>query len=160
MKLACHSQPQASSTVLQQTSVPGMLLEARLGTGQCSRWVPHCDLCCCLSCPAMGPRNIQPCLSMERFLYLFLSMHLFLFWLCWVFAAGLRLSLVELSRSYSSLQCAGFSCCGTRALGSQAAEVVAHGPWSTLAFFSCSSWAQQLPRAGSREWTQQSWCQA
>ena len=86
--------------------------------------------------------------------------HLFLFWVCWVFAAGLGLSLVELSRSYSSLQCAGFSCYGTRALGSQAAEVVAHGPWSTLAFFSCSSWAQRLPRAGSREWTQQSWCQA
>ena len=31
------------------------------------------------------------------------------FWLHWVFAAALRLSLVEASRGYSSLLCAGFS---------------------------------------------------
>ena len=31
------------------------------------------------------------------------------FWLCWVFTAAHGLSLVVVSRGYSSLQCAGFS---------------------------------------------------
>ena len=38
--------------------------------------------------------------------YLFI---LFYFWLCWVFAAARRLSLVAASGSYSSLWCVGFS---------------------------------------------------
>ena len=37
------------------------------------------------------------------------------------------LSLVAVSRGYSSLRCAGFSCCGVWALGAQASVVVAHG---------------------------------
>ena len=32
-----------------------------------------------------------------------------LFWLCWVFVAGCRLSLVAATVSYSSLQCVSFS---------------------------------------------------
>ena len=66
-----------------------------------------------------------------------------------IFLAALGLycyvpALVSASRGCILLQCARFSCCATRALGSQAAVVVAHGPWSTLAFSSCSSWAQYL----------------
>ena len=42
------------------------------------------------------------------------------------------LSLVVVSRGYSSLgcvvsHCGGFSCCGARALGTRASVVVAHG---------------------------------
>ena len=40
----------------------------------------------------------------------FFKINLFIyFWLCWVFAAARRLSLVAASGSYSSLQCVGFS---------------------------------------------------
>ena len=53
------------------------------------------------------------------------------FWLCWVFVAACRLSLVVASRGYSSLRCVaycrGFSCCGARALGAWASVVVARG---------------------------------
>ena len=35
------------------------------------------------------------------------------------------LSLVAVSRGYSSLRCAGFSCCGAWALGARASVVVA-----------------------------------
>ena len=61
------------------------------------------------------------------FIYLFLN-----FWLCWVFTAVRRLSLVAESRDYSSLRCTcfhcgGFSCCGARALGARASVVVARG---------------------------------
>ena len=44
-------------------------------------------------------------------------------WLCWAFAAALRLSPVAGSRGYSlvsgawAAHCQGFSCCGARALG-------------------------------------------
>ena len=49
------------------------------------------------------------------------------FWLRWVFIAVHGLSLVVASGGYSSLQCAGFSCCRARALGVRASVVVAHG---------------------------------
>ena len=39
-----------------------------------------------------------------KFIYLFIY-----FWLCWVFVAARRLSLVAVSRGYSSLWCTGFS---------------------------------------------------
>ena len=53
-------------------------------------------------------------------------MYLFIyFWPHWVFVAVHRLSVVAASRGYSSLWCAGFSCCGARALGMQASVVVA-----------------------------------
>ena len=40
---------------------------------------------------------------------IFLSFIYFIFWLWWVFVAAHRLSLVVVSRGYSSLQCMGFS---------------------------------------------------
>ena len=62
------------------------------------------------------------------------------FWLCWVFVAALRLSLVAASGGYSSLRCAGFSLrwllllwsTGSRhegfsSCGARASVVVAHG---------------------------------
>ena len=49
----------------------------------------------------------------------------FNFWLLWVFVAARGLSLVAVSGGYSSLQCAGFSCCRAWALGTQASVVVA-----------------------------------
>ena len=70
-----------------------------------------------------------------------LFIYLFYFWLCWVFFAVRRLSLVAASGDYSSLQCvgfslrrllllrstssrrAGFSSCGARAY-------LLHGMWS------------------------------
>ena len=48
-------------------------------------------------------------------------------WLSLVFVAAHGLSLVAVSRGYSSLQCAGFSCCGAWALGVWASVVVARG---------------------------------
>ena len=39
----------------------------------------------------------------------FFLIYLFYFWLCWVFATVRGLSLVAVSRGYSSLWCAGFS---------------------------------------------------
>ena len=39
-----------------------------------------------------------------KYIYLFIN-----FWLCWVFVAAHRLSLVAASKGYSSLLCAGFS---------------------------------------------------
>ena len=68
------------------------------------------------------------------FWYNFFKINLFIFnfWLCWVFVAALRLSIVAASRGYSLLQCAGFSLrwllllqsTGSRRLGS---VVVARG---------------------------------
>ena len=44
---------------------------------------------------------------LNKFIYLFLF--IYYFWLCWVFVAVRRLSLVAASGGYSSLWCAGFS---------------------------------------------------
>ena len=56
------------------------------------------------------------------------------FWLCWVFVAVRRLSLVALSRGYSLLRCVGFSLWWLLLL------------WSTgfrhAGFSSCGTWAQ------------------
>ena len=46
------------------------------------------------------------------FLFFFINVFIYLFiyvWLCWVFVAVRRLSLVVVSGGYSSLRCAGFS---------------------------------------------------
>ena len=55
-------------------------------------------------------------------------------WLCWVFVAVHRLSLVAASGGYSSLQCVGFSLRWLFLL------------WSTgsrrVGFSSCNAWAQ------------------
>ena len=68
------------------------------------------------------------------------------FWLCWVFVAARRLSLVAASGGYSLLWCAGFSCCGARALGARASVVVARG------LSSCGSRAleRRLSSCGAR----------
>ena len=69
---------------------------------------------------------------LPSFLFYFLN-QLAYFWLCWVFVAVCRLSLVAASRAYSSFgaqasHCSGFFCCGARALGH-------------TGFSSCGSWA-------------------
>ena len=66
------------------------------------------------------------------------------FWLRWVFAAGRGLSLVAASRSYSSLQCTGFSLQWLLL------------SWSTgsrrAGFSSCGSWSleRRLSSCGAR----------
>ena len=52
----------------------------------------------------MQPPNIQQLLGI-----LFFKIYLFYFWLHWVFIAARGLSLVAVSRGYSSLRCACFS---------------------------------------------------
>ena len=47
-------------------------------------------------------------LGLPRVFYFFLFFKIY-FWLCWVFIAARGLSLVAVSRDYSSLRCAGFS---------------------------------------------------
>ena len=78
----------------------------------------------------------------------FFLINLFIyFWLRWVFVAACRLSLVAMSRDYSSLQCTGFSLRWLlllRSLGSR-----------HVGFSSCGAWAQQLWLASSRAQAQQ-----
>jgi len=50
--------------------------------------------------------NVLPAVDIIQSLIILL---LLLFWLCWVFVAVRGLSLIALSRDYSSLQCLGFS---------------------------------------------------
>ena len=50
--------------------------------------------------------NVLPAVTIIQSLIILL---LLLFWLCWVFVAVRGLSLVALSRDYSSLRCLGFS---------------------------------------------------
>ena len=64
----------------------------------------------------------------------------FYFWLHWVFVAACRLSLVVVSRGYSSLWCAGFSLWWLLLLRST-------GSWCA-GFSSCGTWAQFLWRMG------------
>ena len=73
-------------------------------------------------------RNPSECKVVPITVFFFL---IFIFWLHWVFVAVRGLSLVVESGGYSSLGWAGFSlrcfsCCGARALGTQASVVVAH----------------------------------
>ena len=63
-------------------------------------------------------RNVRDYYHFKKLIY---------FWLHWVFVAARGLSLVVGSGGYSLLQCVGFSCCGTQALGVRASVVVAHG---------------------------------
>ena len=86
------------------------------------------------------------------FVYLFVSIYLFIYWLHWVFVAAQGLSLVEASGGYSSWQCMGFSLqwlllLGAQALGAWASVVVAHVLSSCgsqaleYRFSSCDTWA-------------------
>ena len=73
--------------------------------------------------------------------------NLFYFRLCWVFVAVRGLSLVVVSGGYSSLRCAGFSCCGAWALDAWASVVTARGLSSCgsraleCSLSSCDAWA-------------------
>ena len=82
-------------------------------------------------------------------IYLFKNF-LFIFWLHWVFVAARRLSLVAVSRGYSSLRCMGFSLWWLLLLWSMGSRCVG--------FSSCGTWAQQLWLAGSRMQAQQLQC--
>ena len=83
-----------------------------------------------LSSPEQWHTSINTELECVPDVSIFLSFFFFL--LCWVFIAGLRLSLAAVRRGYSSLQCVGFSAqwlllvwsTGTR---SQDSVVAAHG---------------------------------
>ena len=66
-------------------------------------------------------------------IYLF-KKFLFIFWLHWVFVAARRLSLVAVSRGYSSLRCMGFSLWWLLLLWSMGSRCVG--------FSSCGTWAQ------------------
>ena len=48
-------------------------------------------------------------LILKKIIYLSIYLFIYLFWLCWVFVAVQGLSLVAVSKGYSSLQCKGFS---------------------------------------------------
>ena len=72
------------------------------------------------------------------------------FWLHWVFVAVRWLSLVAVSRGYSSLRCAGFSLLWLLLLRSTGSR--------RAGFSSCGTWAQQLWLVGSRAQAQQLWC--
>ena len=79
---------------------------------------------------------------MIPFLKNFKKIYLFIYlWLCWVFVAVLRPSLVVESRGHSLVVARGFLiavayCCGVQALG-------------LAGFSSCGMWAQQLWCTGS-----------
>ena len=87
--------------------------------------------------------------SCHFFFFFLINLYIY-FWLCWVFIAVHGLSLVEVSRGYSSLWCTGFSLWWLLLL------------WSTgskhAGFSNCGTWAQQLWLAGSRAQAQQLWC--
>ena len=90
----------------------------------------------------MMSSNVKYVFLIYRFIYLCIYS-----WLCWVFVAVCRLSLVAVSGGYSSLQCAGFSLrwlllswsTGSRCVGS---VVVVHG-------LSCSAACGIFPGQGS-----------
>ena len=83
-----------------------------------SRYQRNTDLRGCLYCLQYHCRFG----TSETFFFCLTDIFFFFFWLHWVFIAVCGLSLVAVSRGYSSLQdtvlashCSGFSCC--RALG-------------------------------------------
>ena len=105
--------------------------------------------------------SLQSLPEPQFFFFLFINLfHLFIyFWLCWVFIAARRLSLVVENGGYSSLRCAGFSlrwllllwstgsrCAGFSSCGTWASVVMAHG------LSSCGSWALEcrLSSCGAR----------
>ena len=93
----------------------------------------------------------------------FFKINLFIyFWLCWVFVAARRLSLVVASRGYSSLRCVGFSLRWLlllRSMGSRHMGFSSCGSWALeRRLSSCGTQAQQLWLTGSRAQAQQLWC--
>ena len=79
----------------------------------------------------------------------FLFIYLFIYWLHWVFVAAHRLSLLVVSRGYSSLQCMGFSLWWLLLLPSMGSRC--------MGFSSCGRGAQQLWHLGCRVQAQQLW---
>ena len=93
-------------------------------------------------------------------LFFFFNVYIFIyFWLCWVFIAACRLSLVAASGGYSSLQCSGFSLRWVlllRSIGSRhTGSVVA-----VCRLSSCGSWAleHRLSSCGTQaQWLRSMW---
>ena len=81
--------------------------------------------------------------------FFFFLIYLLYFWLRFVFVAACRLSLVAVSRGYSSLQCTGVSLRWLLLLQSTGSRCAG--------FSSCGTQAQQLWLAGSREQARQLW---
>ena len=73
------------------------------------------------------------CQQFAILLQISLSFFFFFFWLCWIFIAVCRLSLVSESGSYPSFQCMGFSLHWLLLSGSKALEL-----W--VGFSSCRVW--------------------
>ena len=92
-----------------------------------------------------------------RFFFFFnLFIYLFIyFWLCWVFVAAHRLSLVEASGSYSSLWRAGFSLRWLLLLRSTGSRRTGFSSWGRRASIVVACELQQLWLAGSRAQAQQ-----
>ena len=86
---------------------------------------------------------VQCSLLYPLFIYLFIYLFILFFWLCWVFVAVCRLSLVEASGGYSSLRCTGFSLRWLLLLRSMGSRHTG---------FSSDSWAleRRLSSCGSR----------
>ena len=77
------------------------------------------------------------CLIQKQFFFFFFNKFIYLFiyfWLCWVFGAVRRLSLVAASGGYSLLWCAGFSLRWLLLLHSTGSRCTG--------FSSCGTWAQ------------------
>ena len=89
----------------------------------------------------MIQRFFETYLFLNKCIYL---IYFFNFWLCWVFVAACRLSLVAAGGGYSSLQCAGFSLRWLLLLQSTGSR--------RAGFSSCGSWAleHRLSSCGSR----------
>ena len=83
------------------------------------------------------PQYVSHCFFLNEFICL---KNFFYFWLCWVFIAARRLSLVVVSGGYSSLQCAGFSLRWLLLLRST-------GP-RHVGFSSCGTWASAVVACG------------
>ena len=99
--------------------------------------------------------NFQEALCTKAYCCCHFSLHFFknkciYFWLHWIFVAAHGLSLVEASRGYSSLWCAGFLLWWLLLLQSMGSR--------RTGFSSCGMKAQQLGLAGSRAQVQQLWC--
>ena len=117
-------------------------------------------LCCCLFLWILVPNFLSllgcvcVCVCVCVCIYLFKNINLFIlfiyFWLCLVFVAARRLSLVAASRGYSSLRCVGFSLgdFSSQSRGSRRVGFSSCG----MRLSSCGSWAleHRLSSCGAR----------